>query len=490
MHKFSGLTVTLMADVPAASGVMRSFVSPLIDTLCAVGSLVCVFFLVNGAISYITSTGKPDSLDHAKRVIRNALLGLILVFAAGALTQILTQAYDGSSAPLHASVPNLTAITPAPVSNGLVGVIIKAITGVLNDIIQSLASPFIASLAYFTKSTPLMADNSTVFTMWLAIVGMSDALFVLVVALLGFHIMSSSTFGFDELEFQHVLPRLALIFLALNTSLFAIDGVIELSNAMIHALNLANGTTSLWDALTAVVKQSAELGLPALLIMLLFTILSVVLVLYYLGRLITLYIGAVLSPLILLLWLIPGFRDFSETAAKTYTMTIFVLFVQVVVLILSGSLIAGTVVGSPTQTTGTLMPMVTGVAAMYAVLKVPSVMTRLSFAGMGPRSARRLGGQFINGVSHMTKNGHKIESATRSTRGRPAPKSSSYHDSNSRSKTSGPDVSYRQPQPKATPRPHAEVTTHQPKPKSGEPARVEQQSDSGATKVPRVKEQL
>ena len=350
----------------------------------------------------MTSAGQPDKLEHAKRIIRNALIGLVLVFAAVALTQILTHAYAGSSAASHASVPNLTAITPAPTSNGLVGVIIKAITGVLNDIIQSLASPFIKSLAFFTKSTPLMADNSTVFNLWLAMVGICDALFVLVVALLGFHVMGASTFGFDEIDVKQLLPRFALIFLLLSTSIFAIDLVIEFSNVMVHAITLTNGTTSLWNSLTDVVKQSAELGFPSLLLMLLFTIFAVILVFYYLCRLLTLYIGAILSPLVLLLWLIPGFRDFSETAAKTYIMTIFVLFVQVLVLIVAGSLIEGVVVGSPTQTAGTLMPMLTGAVAMYFAVKVPFFMEKLSFASMGPRSARQLGGQFINGISYIS----------------------------------------------------------------------------------------
>jgi len=469
------MPVTLMADVSSATSVMHSFVSPIIDTLCAVGSLVCVFFLVNGGINYMTSTGKPDSLDHAKRVIRNALIGLILIFAAATLTQILTHAYGGSSAATHASVPNLTAITPAPVSNGLVAVIIKAVTGLLNDIIQALTAPFINSLAYFTKSTPLMADNSTVFNMWLAVVGMSDALFVLVVALLGFHVMGVSTFGFDEIEFKHLLPRLALIFLALNVSIFAIDGVIEISNAMIHAANLANGTTSLWDALTNVVKQSAELGLPSLLIMFLFTIFSVVLVLYYLGRLITLYVGAVVSPLILLLWLIPGFRDFSEPVAKTYVMTIFVLFAQVIILIISGSLISGVVVGSPTQTTGTLMPMLTGVAAMYAVLKVPTVMNRLSFSSMGPRSARKSGGQFINGVSFMTKSSQKVTSVI-SKHGSSDKKGAGNNtkgSSNGGGNRSQSDANYKQPQSGKTNSAQQEVRTNQRGTKTGETVEAE-----------------
>src|SRR5581483_2870803 len=204
--------LTFMSDTGSAASVIRSYVSPAIDTLCVVGSAACVFFLVNGGIHYMTSSGKPDNLEHAKRIIRNALIGLVLIFAAAALTQILSHSYAGSAAASHASVPNLTAITPASPSNGLVGVLIKAITGVLNDIIQSLASPFIKSLAYFTKATPLMADNSTVFNMWLAMVGICDALFVLVIALLGFHVMGGSTFGFDEIEVKHLLPRFALIF--------------------------------------------------------------------------------------------------------------------------------------------------------------------------------------------------------------------------------------------------------------------------------------
>lgn len=409
MSVLFAMPVTFMADTSSAASVMRSYVSPVIKTLCLIGSVACIFFLVNGGINYMTSAGKPEQLEHAKRVIRNALIGLLLILAAATLTQILTHSYAGSGAASQASVPNLTAITPAPVSNGVIGFIIKAITGVLNDIIQSLASPFIKSLAYFTKSTPLMAGNATVFNLWLAMVGICDVLLTLVIALLGFHVMSASTFGFEEVDIKHLLPRFALIFLTLNTSIFAIDLVIEFSNAMVHAITLTNGTTSLWAALTDVVKQSAELGFPSLLLMLLFTIFAVILVFYYLCRLLTLYIGAILSPLVLLIWLVPGFRDFSETAAKTYIMTIFVLFVQVLVLIVAGSLLDGVVVGSPTQTTGTLMPMLTGAVAMYFAVKVPFYMERLAFASMGPRSARQLGGQFINAVTFL-------RSSRRSTR--------------------------------------------------------------------------
>ena len=390
-----------LADATSPAGVMRSFVAPVIKTLCVLASLVCVFFLVNGGIQYTTSSGKPEQLDNAKRIIRNALIGLVIVLGAGVLTAILMHAYAGSSAASSAKLPNLTAITPAPVSNGLVEILIKAITGLLNNIVQSVAAPFLKALSFFTTSTPLMADNASVFKLWLALVGITDVLFVLVVALLGFHVMGASTFGLDEIEFKHLLPRLTLIFLLINSSIFMIDGVIELSNVMIKAINSAGASKSVWDTLTDVVKHAGGQGVAALLIMVTFLIFSVILVVYYVGRLVTLYIGAVLSPLLLLLWLIPGFRDFSESAAKTYLTTIFVLFVHVVILEIAASLFVGMQPTPSSHGPDTLIAMAVGLATLYALLKTQGVMMQFSYASIGPRTARRLGGQFMTGVSYL-----------------------------------------------------------------------------------------
>jgi hypothetical protein len=407
MHEVIAMPLTLMADSSSAETVMRSFVSPVISTMCVFAGLVCAFFLVNGGYVYMTSTGRPENLDHAKRVIKNALLGLLLVLAAATLTEILTHAYSASSVAANARLPQLTAVTPQPVSNGLVDVLIKAITGLLNNIIQSIAEPFLKALSFFTTSTPLMAANSSVFNLWLAMVGITDALFVLVVALLGFHVMGASTFGFEEIEFKHLLPRLGLIFLLMNVSIFAIDGVIELSNAMIRAVNAITGASSVWTTLTNVVKQTGGQGVAALLIMVAFLIFSAFLLVYYVGRIVALYIGAVMSPIVLVLWLIPGFRDFSETAAKVYLTTIFVLFVHVVILLLAASLFAGMAIGSPTHTPDTLMAMITGLATLIALLKTQGLLMQWSYVTLGPKSARKLGGQFITGVSYLNK-GRKV----------------------------------------------------------------------------------
>lgn len=409
------MPLAFMADASAATSVMHSYVAPVIRTLCAVASVVCVFFLVNGGIAYMTSGNDPEKLDHAKRVLKNALIGLVIVLAAGVLTEVLTNAYAGSVANSGGKLPQLQAIPPDKVSNSLVSVLIKAITGLLNNILQSVAQPFLHALSFFTSSTELLASNSAVFNLWLAMVGICDTLFVLVVALLGFHVMSATTFGFDEVDVKHLLPRFALIFFAMNVSIFVIDGVIEISNVMIHAVNAAGGSVSVWTTLSEVVKQSGGQGVAALLLMMAFLIFSVILLVYYVCRLVTLYIGAVLSPAILLAWLIPGFRDFSETAAKTYLTTIFVLFVHVVILQLAASLFIGMGAGNSTNLPDTLMAMVTGLATVIALLKTQRVMMEFSYVSGGARNARKLGGQFINGVTYLGGKGKGAATSAVST---------------------------------------------------------------------------
>lgn len=405
MHELLATPFMFMADASSATSTIHAYVVPLLRTLCVLASAACVIFLVHGGFAYMTSAGKPERLDYAKRIIRNALIGLLIVLGAGIINEVLAHAYSASTAASNAALPQLQAIPPNKVSNGLVAALIKGITGLLNNIIQSVAQPFLHALSFFTTSTGLMATNSAVFNLWLVMVGICDGLFVLVVALLGFHVMSASTFGFDEVEIKHLLPRFGLIFLGMNVSIFIIDGFIGLSNAMINAVNAAGGTNSVWNTLSEVVKQSGGQSVAALLIMVAFLILSVILLVYYIGRLVTLYIGAVLSPAVLLAWLMPGFRDFSETAAKTYLTTIFVLFVHVVILQLAASLFVGMAAGSDNDVPDTLMAMVTGLATIVALLKTQGVMTQFSFVSGGARNARKLGGQFMNGVGYLTGKG-------------------------------------------------------------------------------------
>jgi hypothetical protein len=450
---------------------MRDYIRPTVQMLAGLASIACTLFLVHGGYLYITSRGNPESLENAKRVIRNALVGLVIVLGAMTLTTILSGAYGNPSNVGGANLPNLQAIKPQDAGSGLVEVLIKAVTGFLNNIIQTIGAPFLSALDYFTKGTPLMAQNPGVFNLWLAVVGITDVLFILIVALMGFHVMSATSLGFDELEFKHLLPRIGLAFLLVNTSIFVIDFVIELSNVLITAISKVSGATSVWVTLTAVVKESGGQSAAALLVMIAFLIFSVILLIYYVGRLVVLFLGAVLSPLLAALWLLPSFRDFSVTAARTYLTTIFVLFVHVVTLTLAATLFVGlSATDGNNGLPNVLMSMVIGLATVLTLLKTQGVMMQFSYVSMGARNARKLGGQFMNGVSYLTGKGQAAVSAVSSKKsaGGSAPTSTSSNSSRSSTQT---NTSYRQPKNMNTAaqansrkkRPEAGTTTGAPK---------------------------
>jgi len=66
-----------------------------------------------------------------------------------------------------------------------------------------------------------------------------------------------------------------------------------------------------------------------------------------------------------------------------------------------------------------LMSMVVGLATVLTLLKTQGVMMQFSYVGMGARNARKLGAQFMNGVSYLTGKGRAaVLSASSAASGR------------------------------------------------------------------------
>lgn len=389
-----------VADVSTAGNVMAQAIKPLLLTLSGISVLICTFFLIQGGIGYMTSSGNPEQLAHAKRILRNALIGLVLVLAAGALTSILSHAYASPETARVNRLPVLSNLDTGSSTGGIADVLVKAIMGLFRMIIDTAAKPFLTALDTFTKSTPLMGDNASIFKFWAVMVGLADSLFVLVVALLGFHVMSAESLGLDEIDFKKMIPQLALTFLFINTSIFAIDAIISVSNSMITAVTAAFGEKTVFTTLSQLSTQSNGFGLVALIIMVAFLILAVLLVVYYVIRLVILYLGTILSPLVILLYILPGFRAFASTALKQYLTTIFILFVHVVILLLAATIFDGMQLqNSPGgSVTASLMATVVGIATLVTLLKTQGLMQQWAYAAAGPNSMRKISKQFNSGV--------------------------------------------------------------------------------------------
>ena len=392
-----------VASFAAVNGDVQAYLEPIMYSLVGLAGVVSAFFIIQGGIEYMTSSGKPEKLEHAKRILRNALIGLVLVIAAGTLTAILTSAYQDAGGSTLENVPSLTPVAAEQGGGGITEILINAIIGLFKHIITTAASPFINALDYFTHSTPLMADNPAVFKLWLTVLGIANALFVAGIALIGFQFMSAASLGLEEVSLKQLLPKLVGTFLLMNMSIFAIDAIISLSNVMIGAVENAYSSLSVWDALTGVAGGADSYGLVSLLVMVVFLILATILLVYYVMRIVTLYVGAILAPIVALLQVIPGFKDFFMTAMKTYISVIFVLFVHVIILTLSATMFEGIRAEDAEQPFDPVMATVIGVAAMIALLKTQSVMQQLTFVSVGPKAMRKMTKQFMNGVTYSQK---------------------------------------------------------------------------------------
>lgn len=75
-----------------------SFLQTIVNILCAIAGPLCAVYLGIGGFQYITSAGNPERLDHSKRTIVHALIGLVIVIAAlvisNGATSIATKAFE------------------------------------------------------------------------------------------------------------------------------------------------------------------------------------------------------------------------------------------------------------------------------------------------------------------------------------------------------------------------------------------------------------
>jgi hypothetical protein len=374
---------------------IQSFTADLLGNLAILSSVFVAFFLIRGAYLYIISSGNPETLETAKKTIRNALIGLTLVLSASTISSILTTSFTTPSPGTETSQIELKPLEAAEPESGLTQILTEAIAGFLKNIIQSATRPLTDSIITFLTTTPLVASNQSVFNFWLVILGITDSLFVLAIAVLGLQLMSASTFGFEEVELKKLLPRLGLGFLLANVSIFLIDWVLKANNALVSAvLNATGGLNQSWieNAFNPAALSAENVLIITLVFAILFIILTVVLLLFYISRLIVIALGAVLSPLIFMLWSIPKFSDFSEIAFKSYLTTVFSVFIHVVVIQLAAAFLT---LPTESETSG-IMAVLIGIGLMLTLIKTQSIVYQLMFYNTGRAVIKKFSGQVIN----------------------------------------------------------------------------------------------
>lgn len=378
----------------ATSSEITTYTHDTLQIITLIASAAAVFFLVKGGYLYFTSVGKPEALDQARKTIKNAVIGLVIVLGAGMIVSVYRNALTGSAGGTSTSAVNITPLDSTPPTGGLTQVLIDAVTGFMQNIVESSTKPVVDAVMGFLTSTPSLLNNSVVMQFWLVSLGIVDSLFVLVVALLGLHFMSASTLGFEEIELKQLLPRIGLAFLGANISLFLCDYVIVTCNALVKTIiDSTGGLHQAWivDAINPATLITGTTPLITIIFLILFLIVSIVLLFMYISRLIVISLGAAISPFIFLLWTLPKFADFAEISIKSYLVTVFSVFIHVVIIQLASSFLA-----LPAHTNNGLISIAVAVGLFMTLLKTNSIMMQLIFYNSGRGMFRKIGGQIMN----------------------------------------------------------------------------------------------
>jgi hypothetical protein len=381
----------------SAPSEVTAFTSDALSIITMISAAAAVFFLIRGGYLYITSTGKPDVLEEAKKTIRNAIIGLVVVLAASAIVSLFTGALTGDVGSTNTATLPITQIESVAPSNGLTQVLIDAVNGFVQNVVESATKPIVDGIMTFLSTTPTLLNNASIVRFWLIILSITDTLFVLIVALLGLQFMSASTFGFEEIEFKHLLPRIGLAFLGANVSLFLADYVIQASNALVSGvISATGGLNHAWitHAITITNLTNGTAPFIILIFLLIFLIVAIVLLLMYISRLIVICLGAVLSPLVFLLWTLPKTADFAEMAIKGYFVSVFTVFIHVVTIQL-----AATFLTLPEQTNNSLISIAVAIGLLLTLLKIPSFLMQLVFFSKSAGMMKHVGGQMMNIMS-------------------------------------------------------------------------------------------
>lgn len=393
------ILISFSSPVRAASDTpeLAQFTQDTLAIITTIAAASAVFFLIKGGYTYITSTGKPQALESAKTTIRNALIGLVLVLSANVVVSVFQHSLNSATTSGNNTPLEVVAIEAVEPSDGLTQVLLDAVSGFIQNIVESSTKPVVDGVIKYLTTTPTLFDNEVVRNFWLVSVGIVDGLFVLIVALLGLQVMSAETFGFEEIDIRQLLPRLGLAFLGANISLFLADYAILTANTLVKAvLDSTGGLNHTWvvDAVNPATLITGTTPLITLVFLVLFLMVAIVLLLMYISRLILISLMAVLAPFIFLLWPLPKFSDFASIASKSYFVTVFVVFVHVIILQLASSFLA-----LPEHTENSLVSIAVAVGLFFTLLKVPSLMMQMVFYTSRNGTFKKLGGQIINVIT-------------------------------------------------------------------------------------------
>lgn len=84
----SGLQDKNQADAP---GLFGSFFGAIVGVMLIAGAMWALMQLLRGGLEWVSSGGDQEKLQHAQGMLRDAIIGLVVLFAVWALFMLVAQ---------------------------------------------------------------------------------------------------------------------------------------------------------------------------------------------------------------------------------------------------------------------------------------------------------------------------------------------------------------------------------------------------------------
>jgi quinol-cytochrome oxidoreductase complex cytochrome b subunit len=76
---------------------VSTFILKIINIALAVAGLIAVLFLIIGGFRYITSAGNEESAEQAKKIIVNAIIGVVVIILSFVIVRVISSALVSNS---------------------------------------------------------------------------------------------------------------------------------------------------------------------------------------------------------------------------------------------------------------------------------------------------------------------------------------------------------------------------------------------------------
>ena len=275
--------------------------------------------------------------------------------------------------------------------DGVVIALGRELLGAMRDFIDwSLG--FGGSSLNFVTRTPSEGtyESPTVRFLWDFSRAVANAGLALVVMWGGFAVMAGRQTGSPYHGAMELLPRVVVAALAVNLTLEFAALLIELNNALASAI----GQVGLPGYERASAPQE---GVALVVVALAHAVMALLLVFQMLMRLALLDVLIVLSPLMVLLWVLPQTQGWTRWWGHLFPITVFQQAVQLLVLRFGSALMVELVPGS---TADALLTLLLGIAVAALALRVPSLLHgQVQHAGTGAAVALVVAGRAWGGLA-------------------------------------------------------------------------------------------